>query len=565
MAEITRTDEKRAGPAGLMRLDPANSLLPYDRPLGEYLCGTVGGEGLKGHGAWHTAIEFAVKARWDSLIAALHPTPLDGNSPAVAPETLDLVVLAGAVRSESPAVEPETALSPAPEAAPTEPEPAIPGSAGFVFGKTPTGSTPPAGELRAEASVVADKPPAIRLPEREAEPFRPRMTFGKAPATPPPATNETGLRAEEPRPAEEAKPARPIPKPEVKLPEHARPAEPETGAAAEAKPQPRPTLVPAATPAKPASTVKPAPVPMPKPSVPRPAVVPRPLKGSPVPAVMPAAEADRAPAAAEAAPAPRPTLVPDRKPAGAEPQAEPAAPLPVPSFGGAAAAGPALSLTGEALRADQIEVPSGIPGLLKVVVPLLLIAGGGVYYFLSTGAPEAAKATRPRGAGVESGALIEQGWVTEWASDPAGSRRGRQLTLYKPSLPLSNYQFVFSGRIERGALGWVVRASDTKNYYAMKISQEGSAAVFSRWAVVDGRESSYSEKRLALLAGPRQTYQVQVDAEGPRFTVSLQGEPIEVWMDNRLTAGAVGFLNEREEQGRTTAVQLKYAKRPAGN
>ncbi len=564
MAESTGKDEKRAGPAGLMRLDPANFLLPYDRPLGDYLCGAVGAELLKGHGAWHTAIDFAVDARWDSLIAALQPTPLDGQGPALAPETLDLVVLAGAVRSEPPAVEPETAPPPAPEAAPPDPEPAVPESAGFVFDTTPTEIAPPPGELCAEAAVVADRPPAIELPEREAEPLRLRMTFGKAPATAPPEPSEARRPADGPRPVEETKAATPIPKPEVKLPERARPVEPDTGAAAEAKPQPRPTLVPA-TPPKPASAVKPAPVPMPKPSTPRPAVVPRPLKGSPVPAVTPAAEADRAPATAEALPAARPTLVPDRKPAGAEPQAEPAAPLPVPSFGGAAASGPALSLTGEALRADQVEVPSGIPGLLKVVVPLLLVAGGGAYYFLSTGAPEAAKTTRPRSAGVESGALIEQGWVTEWASDPAGSRRGRQLTLYKPSLPLSNYQFMFSGKIERGALGWVVRASDTKNYYAMKISQEGSAAVFRRWAVVDGRESSYSEKRLAQLAGPGQTYQVQVEADGPRFTVSLQGEPIEVWMDNRLAAGAVGFLNEREEQGRTTAVQLKYAKRPAGN
>jgi hypothetical protein len=550
-----------------MRLDPANSFLPYDRPLGDYLCGSVGAEFLKGHGAWHTAIEFAANARCDSLIAALYPTPLDGSGPVVAPETYDLVSLAGAVRNDAPApvAEPIATAPAAAAAASAEPEPAVPASAGFVFEQTPAGSAPPPGELRAETGTAPGKPPAIRLPEREAEPFRPRMTFGKAPAAAPPETNETERLPEAPRTAEEAKALKPIPKPEVKLPERAQPVEPEAGAAAEAKPQPRPTLVPPAAPPKPASTVKPAPVPMPKPSVPRPAVVPRPLKGSPVPAVMPGAAAERASAAEEAVSAPRPTLVPDRKPAEAEAPAEPAAPLPVPSFGGAAAAGPALSLTGEALRADQVEVPSGIPGLLKLVVPLLLVAGGGVYYFLSTGSPEAAKATRPRNPGVESSALMEQGWVTEWASDPAGSRRGRQLTLYKPSLPLSDYQFMFSGKIERGALGWVVRASDSKNYYAMKISQEGSGAVFSRWAVVDGRESSYSEKRLALLAGPGQTYQVQVDAEGPRFTVSLQGEPIEVWMDNRLTAGAVGFLNEREEQGRTTAVQLKYAKRPAGN
>jgi hypothetical protein len=42
----------------------------------------------------------------------------------------------------------------------------------------------------------------------------------------------------------------------------------------------------------------------------------------------------------------------------------------------------------------------------------------------------------------------EQGWLTEWASDVAGSRRGRQLTLYRPSVNQSDYQMQFTGQIE---------------------------------------------------------------------------------------------------------------------
>lgn len=553
MADAAGTDETRAGPAGLMRLDPANSLLPYGQPLADYLDGEVGIAYLKRLRAWHAAAEFAAPLCWDSLILALGPTPLVGDGPGITTETLDLIALAGAVRRP-----PESSPAPPPELESVLPVPAEPG---FVDGPETRTAAPPGAPPRQERTLEERGPAGIQLPQRMAEPLRPRMAFGQPPA---PAA------LPEPPGPETPRLAKPIHKQEVRLPERAQ--DPDEGL--DEKPAPRPTLV---APPKPASTVKPVPVPMPKPAAPRPAVLPRPLKGSPAPAVLPSVAAEKAPdpekAGAESTlppppPAPRPTLVPDRKVVEIESVARPqphagapAEPLPVPSFGGAVAAGgPSLSLTGEALRAEQVVVPSVLPGLLKVAVPLLLVVGGGVYYFL-TNSPAAPHPGRAPGAAAEAGTLIEQGWVTEWASDPGGSRRGRQLTIFKPSLKLADYHFVFSGRIETRALGWVIRASDTRNYYAMKIVQEPSGVVFTRWAVVDGRESSYSEKRLAVTAG---TFQVQVDAKGPRFAVSIQGEPVEVWTDNRLAAGAVGFMNEREERGRTSTVQLKFAKRAAG-
>jgi hypothetical protein len=51
-----------------------------------------------------------------------------------------------------------------------------------------------------------------------------------------------------------------------------------------------------------------------------------------------------------------------------------------------------------------------------------------------------------------------------------------------------------------------------------------------------------------------------LDVSGPRFTAYLGGEPVDFWTDNRLKAGAVGFMNEREERGATSSVRFSFPK-----
>ena len=191
----------------------------------------------------------------------------------------------------------------------------------------------------------------------------------------------------------------------------------------------------------------------------------------------------------------------------------------------------------------------------KLGIGLLLIV---VLYFVF-GRTSGEKASAPQASAVSVG---EGGWSTEWASDVGGSKRGRQITLYRPSTGMTDYQFKFVGQIESKALGWVFRAADTKNYYAMKIEtlRPGAMAI-SHFAVVEGRESSYSQKPLSIDARPGAAYRVNLDVSGPRFTVSVNGEPVEFWTDNRLKAGAVGFMNERDERGASSSVQFSFPKR----
>ena len=117
----------------------------------------------------------------------------------------------------------------------------------------------------------------------------------------------------------------------------------------------------------------------------------------------------------------------------------------------------------------------------------------------------------------------------------------------------------FTGQIESKALGWVIRAQDTKNYYAMKIENDTPGSVqYTRFAVVHGKQSLGTEKRLPLAVRADTAYNVKVEASGPHFSVYIQGEPVDLWSDNRLKTGALGFVSETGESGRSTDLRFSF-------
>jgi len=190
-----------------------------------------------------------------------------------------------------------------------------------------------------------------------------------------------------------------------------------------------------------------------------------------------------------------------------------------------------------------------IPMSLKIGVALLALMVGLYFVFGRSRSSE-------DGAAVTVG---EQGWSTEQVSDPVGSRHGRQLTIYRPSVGMSDYQLQFSAQIETKAIGWFFRQTDTQNYYAMKIENlaPGKMAI-THFAVIEGRESSYSQRPLGVDARPGAMYRVSLDVTGPRFTAYVAGEPVDFWTDNRLKSGALGFMSERDERGATSAVRFSF-------
>src|SRR5438874_5245615 len=152
------------------------------------------------------------------------------------------------------------------------------------------------------------------------------------------------------------------------------------------------------------------------------------------------------------------------------------------------------------------------------------------------------------------------GWITEWASDRTGSARGRQVSLYRPSLPMSDYTLEFLGQIERRSLGWVFRAADSRNYYVGKLELPDRAGplTITRFAVVHGVEGPHFQR--ALASPTTSTLKVRLEARGPRFTIHLQNQVVEDWQDDRLRSGGVGFLTERDELASIGSIQISFPK-----
>ena len=93
----------------------------------------------------------------------------------------------------------------------------------------------------------------------------------------------------------------------------------------------------------------------------------------------------------------------------------------------------------------------------------------------------------------------------------------------------------------------------------LELARPGSSPLtVTHFAVIAGIEGPHVQRVLAH--EPGSALKVRLDAKGPRFTVYLQNQVVEDWEDDRLKTGAVGFLNEREEQGQVRSIQISFPK-----
>ena len=139
---------------------------------------------------------------------------------------------------------------------------------------------------------------------------------------------------------------------------------------------------------------------------------------------------------------------------------------------------------------------------------------------------------------------------------------GRQITIYRPSLKLSDYRMEFQASIDTKSIGWVFRAADPDNYYAMKLMTVSSGlspkvALF-KYLVVNGKQTQVGRVPIDLAVQPDTVFNVRMDVRGPQFTTYIQGQQVDSWTDDQLKAGGVGFLNEREERGKVKSVSIRY-------
>jgi hypothetical protein len=205
---------------------------------------------------------------------------------------------------------------------------------------------------------------------------------------------------------------------------------------------------------------------------------------------------------------------------------------------------------------QKASLLSSIPLWGKLaVVAVLLIALGGVGYLVFRGpAKSASAAGGPGSAPTPSLLMGEGGWTTDWAGDTTGRHHGRKISVYRPSLNLTNYQLEFQGKIENNSMGWVFRAADASNFYAIKLTATGSGYRLIKYSVVDGKEREIGQVPIRPVDGA--AFPIRLDVRGDRFTTFIAGNPVDVWIDSQHKTGGVGFLNDRGDRAEITKVGI---------
>src|ERR1043166_896555 len=148
----------------------------------------------------------------------------------------------------------------------------------------------------------------------------------------------------------------------------------------------------------------------------------------------------------------------------------------------------------------------------------------------------------------------------------AGSKRGRQIVLYDGSRDESDYRVEFAWVPDSKGVGLAFRVRDSGNYSAARLSvlQSGRTPTLSveRFTVSAGLESRHSQ-RVITLPGNDSAVNVRMDASGPSFSLYVNGQPVDLWTDQRFLTGGIGFYDERKDQATVRSLRYTFFKKGA--
>jgi hypothetical protein len=145
-------------------------------------------------------------------------------------------------------------------------------------------------------------------------------------------------------------------------------------------------------------------------------------------------------------------------------------------------------------------------------------------------------------------------WARSWSYDASGFVRTGALALLAPARDLTDYRMEFLGQIERRSMGWVVRAGDLRNYYALKLTiiadgPEPEVALI-RYPVINGVAGAASQQVLPIAVRADTVYRVQTDVRDDYYAVTVQGKVVDSWTDGRLKRGSIGLFSGKGELAR---------------
>ena len=125
----------------------------------------------------------------------------------------------------------------------------------------------------------------------------------------------------------------------------------------------------------------------------------------------------------------------------------------------------------------------------------------------------------------------------------------RRISIVRGSLNLTDFRMDFQSPVSAKATGWVFRARDSKNYYAMrlefvKFAAGSSSAVMKRFAVIGGLDQRVTPIPVTIPLQPGGMYKIRTEGLGNTFTTWIADRKFDEWTDARLSDGGVGVYND---------------------
>jgi hypothetical protein len=152
--------------------------------------------------------------------------------------------------------------------------------------------------------------------------------------------------------------------------------------------------------------------------------------------------------------------------------------------------------------------------------------------------------------------------ASTWSYDKNGFVNPGTLSLFAPSLRLTNYDLDALLQVEAKGLGLVFRAASPRNYQVAKLLVEGSGPMPSlavqRYAMISGRPSRPVLTRYSQRFQSDTLYRVRLEVRGDAFALYIQGNLIDYWADSRLKTGGVGLFCSQGERARVAWVRVSH-------
>jgi hypothetical protein len=149
-----------------------------------------------------------------------------------------------------------------------------------------------------------------------------------------------------------------------------------------------------------------------------------------------------------------------------------------------------------------------------------------------------------------------------WSYDASGLVIPGELSFFKPSMQLTDYDVETWAEIVNKGFGIVFRAAGQRSYHALKFTTQGSGPKLSivgeRYTIIDGNTSARHPIHGPIPVREDQPCRIRLQARGDAFTLYVDGQLVDYWLDGRLKSGGVGLFCGPGERARIMWMRVSH-------